>query len=40
MITVPGMLEQFLKEFHAAEDDQRRAVAAKYGLTFFAGRPE
>ena len=40
MITVPGMLEQFLKVFHAAGDDQRSAVAAKYGLTFFPGRPE
>jgi mannose-6-phosphate isomerase-like protein (cupin superfamily) len=39
MITVPAMLEQFLKGFHAAVTDQRPAVAAKYGLTFFPGRP-
>jgi hypothetical protein len=31
--------EEFLREFHAAKPDQRDAVAQKYGLTFFAGRP-
>jgi mannose-6-phosphate isomerase-like protein (cupin superfamily) len=40
MMTVPAMLEEFLREFHSAEPDQRDAVAKKYGLTFFAGRPE
>jgi mannose-6-phosphate isomerase-like protein (cupin superfamily) len=39
MMTVPAMLEEFLREFHAAKPDQRDAVARKYGLTFFAGRP-
>ena len=39
MMTVPGMLEGFLKEFHGASPEQRSAVAAKYGLTFFPGRP-
>jgi mannose-6-phosphate isomerase-like protein (cupin superfamily) len=39
MMTVPAMLEEFLREFHAAKPDQRVAVAQKYGLTFFAGRP-
>jgi quercetin dioxygenase-like cupin family protein len=40
MMTVPGMLEEFLREFHGAKPDQRDAVAQKYGLTFFAGCPE
>ena len=39
MMTVPAMLDEFLREFHAAKPDQRNAVAEKYGLTFFAGRP-
>jgi quercetin dioxygenase-like cupin family protein len=40
MMTVPAMLDEFLREFHAAKPDQRDAVAQKYGLTFFPGRPE
>jgi mannose-6-phosphate isomerase-like protein (cupin superfamily) len=40
MMTVPAMLDEFLREFHAAKPDQRDSVAQKYGLTFFAGRPE
>ncbi len=40
MMTVPGMLEEFLREFHAATPNQRNAVAQRYGLTFFPGRPE
>jgi quercetin dioxygenase-like cupin family protein len=39
MMTVPGMLELFLKEFHAATAPQREVVAHKYGLKFFPGRP-
>jgi quercetin dioxygenase-like cupin family protein len=39
MMTVPAMLDEFLREFHAAKPDQRDAVAQKYGLTFFTGRP-
>jgi quercetin dioxygenase-like cupin family protein len=39
MMTVPAMLDEFLREFHAANSDQRDAVAQKYGLTFFSGRP-
>jgi quercetin dioxygenase-like cupin family protein len=39
MMTVPAMLDEFLREFHAATPDQRAAVAQKYGITFFAGRP-
>ena len=39
MMTVPGMLEEFLREFHAATPQQRDGVAAKYGLTFFAQKP-
>lgn len=39
MMTIPAMLEEFLREFHAATSDQREAVARKYGLTFFANRP-
>ena len=35
MITVPAMLEEFLKEFHAASTrEDRDNVAAKYGLEF------
>jgi mannose-6-phosphate isomerase-like protein (cupin superfamily) len=40
MMTVPAMLEEFLREFHAVKPEQRGDVAAKHGLTFFAGRPE
>ena len=40
MMTVPGMLEEFLREFHAATGPERDAVAARYGLTFFAERPK
>src|ERR1043166_5162425 len=40
MMTVPAMLDVFLREFHAATGAQRDAVALKYGLTFFAGPPE
>jgi len=39
MMTVPAMLEEFLRDFHAATPDQRDRVAEKYGLTFFPGRP-
>jgi len=39
MMTVPAMLDEFLREFHAANPDQRNTVAQKYGLTFFASRP-
>jgi len=35
MITVPAMLEEFLKEFHAASTrEDRDKVAAKYGVEF------
>ena len=34
LITVPGMLEEFLGEYHAASREQREQVAAKYGITF------
>jgi len=35
MITVPAMLEEFLKEFHAASiREDRDKVAAKYGVEF------
>ncbi|HEY0347901.1 MAG TPA: cupin domain-containing protein [Pyrinomonadaceae bacterium] len=35
MITVPAMLEKFLKEFHAASTrEDRDNVAAKYGVEF------
>jgi mannose-6-phosphate isomerase-like protein (cupin superfamily) len=39
MMTVPAMLDEFLREFHHAAPDQRNTVAQKYGITFFAGRP-
>jgi len=39
MMTVPAMLEEFLRDFHAATPNQRASVAEKYGLTFFPGRP-
>ena len=39
MMTVPGMLEEFLREFHPAKGQERDAIAARYGITFFSGRP-
>jgi quercetin dioxygenase-like cupin family protein len=39
MMTAPAMLDEFLGEFHAAKQDQRDAVAKKYGLSFFSGPP-
>lgn len=39
IMTVPAMLDEFLQEFHCAKSDERNAVAQKYGLTFFPGRP-
>ena len=39
MMTVPAMLDEFLSEYHRATPDLRNAVARKYGITFFAGRP-
>lgn len=39
MMTVPAMLDEFLREFHGATPDQRNAIAKKYGITLFAGRP-
>jgi mannose-6-phosphate isomerase-like protein (cupin superfamily) len=36
MMTVPAMLEEFLKEFHSASTrEDRDAVAARYGIQFF-----
>jgi mannose-6-phosphate isomerase-like protein (cupin superfamily) len=34
MITVPGMLEEFLHEFHSVDWAQRKEVADRYGITF------
>jgi mannose-6-phosphate isomerase-like protein (cupin superfamily) len=35
LMTIPGGLEEFLGEFHAAESSEARSqVAAKYGITF------
>jgi mannose-6-phosphate isomerase-like protein (cupin superfamily) len=35
MMTVPAMLEEFLKEFHAASTrEDRDSVAARYGIQF------
>jgi mannose-6-phosphate isomerase-like protein (cupin superfamily) len=34
MITTPGMLEEFLHEFHSAAFEQRKEIAARYGITF------
>lgn len=34
MITTPGMLEEFLGEYHAAAGGERDTVAGKYGITF------
>src|ERR1051326_2491560 len=39
MMTAPAMLDEFLREYHAARPDQRNVIAEKYGLTFFTGRP-
>src|SRR5882724_1675609 len=37
MMTVPGMLESFLQEFHAAAGkDAKDQVSAKYGISFIA----
>jgi len=39
MMTVPAMLEEFLKEFHAVSTrEDRDIVAAKYGIEFLWGR--
>ena len=36
MMTAPAMLEEFLREFHAASTrEDRDIVATKYGITFF-----
>ncbi len=36
MMTVPAMLEEFLKEFHSVPTrEDRDAVAARYGIQFF-----
>jgi quercetin dioxygenase-like cupin family protein len=36
MMTAPAMLEEFLREFHAASTrEDRDTVATKYGITFF-----
>ncbi len=34
MMTVPAMLEEFLREFHAPSVVSRDKIAAKYGITF------
>jgi mannose-6-phosphate isomerase-like protein (cupin superfamily) len=34
MITVPAMLEEFLREFHSPTIVPRDKIAAKYGITF------
>lgn len=34
IITVPAMLEEFLAEYHSASNDERTAIATKYGITF------
>jgi mannose-6-phosphate isomerase-like protein (cupin superfamily) len=34
MITVPGMLEEFLHDYHAAPREDRGTIAARYGVTF------
>jgi len=40
MMTVPAMLEEFLREFHAASGKEvRDAVSAKYGIQFLSGPP-
>ena len=40
MMTAPAMLDEFLREFHAAGAGHRDVVAEKYGLKFFARPPE
>ena len=40
MMTVPAMLEEFLREFHAASGQSaRELIAAKYGIQFLTGPP-
>ena len=40
MMTVPAMLEEFLREFHTASDQEARdQVAAKYGIQFLKNAP-
>lgn len=40
MITVPAGLDDFLREFHAADGSTRDEIAAKYGITFLRELPE
>lgn len=38
MMTIPAMLEEFLREFHAASGKEAKdEVAAKYGIRFLSG---
>ncbi len=39
MMTVPAMLEEFLREFHAPSVVARDKIAAKYGITFLPEAP-
>lgn len=39
MITVPAGLDDFLREFHAADGPTRDEVAARYGITFLREPP-
>jgi len=39
MMTVPAMLEEFLREFHAASGQDRDRVAEKYGIRFLKSAP-
>lgn len=39
MITVPAGLDDFLREFHAADGPARDEVAARYGITFLRASP-
>jgi mannose-6-phosphate isomerase-like protein (cupin superfamily) len=39
MMTVPAMLEEFLREFHAPSAVSREKIAAKYGITFLPEAP-
>jgi hypothetical protein len=39
MMTVPAMLEEFLREFHAPSVVTRDKIAAKYGITFLPEAP-
>lgn len=34
MITIPGMLEEFLHEYHQASGNERTEIATRYGVTF------